>query len=84
MVPNMGMLKCTQWIEILDDEGNIVSKRSAAQGYTYNGVLLGEPLEIDGDPATAEFDHSLFPNGTCEVVDDELIVTPDEEPVAND
>ena len=74
----MGMLKCFEWIEVFDDEGNLVSKTSAAQGLVVNGVLLGEPLEIDGDPATAEFDDSMFPTG---VVYPDGTVVPDEEPV---
>ena len=47
-------------------------------GHTYNGVLLGEPVELDGDPATFEWDDAAFPNGTATVVDGELIVLPDE------
>jgi hypothetical protein len=48
------------------------------QGYEFNGVTLGEPVELDDDPATFEWDDSRFPNGLCEVIDGELIVTPDE------
>jgi hypothetical protein len=72
----MGVLRCTEWIEVFDDEGNLVSKTSAAQGLVVEGVILGEPLELDGDPATAEFDHQLFPNG--EILADGTII-PDEE-----
>ena len=72
----MGMLRCYEWIEILDEEGNVIGKRSAAQGLVVNGVLLGEPLEIDGDPATAEFDDSMFPNGI--ILADGTII-PDED-----
>lgn len=70
----MGTLRCYEWI--VDPETG--EKRSAVQGLTFNGVLLGEPLEIDGDPLTAEFDDSMFPNG---VIDAEGYITPDEEPV---
>jgi hypothetical protein len=47
-------------------------------GQTYNGVLLGEPVDIDGDPETWEWDDSAFPNGECAVVDGALVVTVDE------
>jgi hypothetical protein len=66
----MGTLRCYQWIE--NEDGTRIS---AAQGLTVNGVILGEPLEIDGDPATAEFDHPAFPNG---VIDGNGNITPDE------
>lgn len=48
------------------------------QGYEFNGVTLGKPVELDDDPATFEWDDSRFPNGVCEVIDGELIVTVDE------
>jgi hypothetical protein len=48
------------------------------QGYEFNGVTLGEPVELDDDPATFEWDDSRFPNGSCEVIDGELVVTLDE------
>lgn len=70
----MGTLRCYDWVT--DPETG--EKRSAVQGLTFNGVLLGEPLELDGDPATAEFDDAAFPNG---VIDAEGYITPDEEPV---
>lgn len=55
--------------------GTLKSFNPDCQGHTYNGVLLGQPVELDGDPATYEWDDSAFPNGTCEVIDGELIVT---------
>jgi hypothetical protein len=61
--------------------GTLRSSSTEVQGFTYNGVVLGEPVELDGDPATFEFDHSAFPNGTVEVVDGELVVTADTEEV---
>lgn len=70
----MGTLRCYDWVT----DPQTGEKRSAVQGLTFNGVLLGEPLEIDGDPLTAEFDDSMFPNG---VIDAEGYITPDEEPV---
>ena len=48
------------------------------QGYEFNGVTLGEPVELDDDPSTFEWDDSRFPNGSCEVIDNELTVTVDE------
>lgn len=67
----MGTLRCYEWIE--NEDG---TKTSAAQGLVVNGVLLGEPLEIDGDPATAEFDDSLLPSGI--ILADGTII-PDED-----
>ena len=58
--------------------GTLRSLTTDPTGHTYKGVLLGEPVEIDGDPATWEWDDSAFPSGTCEVVDGVLVVTPDE------
>ncbi len=48
------------------------------KGYEFNGVTLGEPVELDDDPATFEWDDSRFPDGSCDVVDGGLIVTIDE------
>lgn len=59
--------------------GTLRSISTDVKGYTYNGVVLGEPVELDGDPATFEFDHPAFPNGTAEVVEGELAVTADPE-----
>lgn len=70
----MGTLKCYEWIE--NEDG---TKISAVEGLVYNGVILGIPLEIDGDPNTAEYDDSMFPNGRVENVDGIAVVTPDEE-----
>lgn len=72
----MGTLRSTQVIE--NEDG---STTPAVKGYSYNGVTLGEPVELDDDPTTFEFDDSAFPNGTAEVVDGELVVTPDEEDI---
>ena len=47
------------------------------QGYEFNGVTLGEPVELDDDPSTYEWDDSRFPNGACEVIDGALVVTVD-------
>ncbi len=47
------------------------------KGMVVNGVLLGDPVEVDGDPATFEYDDSAFPNGQiisgAVVVDEEHI-----------
>jgi hypothetical protein len=67
----MGTLRCYEWIK--NEDGTLTS---AAQGLIVNGVILGEPLEIDGDPNTAEFDDSMFPNG---IIDGQGNITPDEE-----
>lgn len=67
----MGTLRCYEWIE--NEDGTVTS---AAQGLVVNGVILGEPLELDGDPKTAEFDDAMFPNGT---IDANGTITPDEE-----
>ena len=72
----MGTLRCYEWIEVFDDEGNLIEKKSAAEGLVVNGVLLGSPLEIDGDPSTAEFDHEAFPQGI--ILADGTII-PDED-----
>lgn len=67
----MSTLRCYEWIE--NEDG---TKTSAAQGLVVNGVLLGIPLEIDGDPSTAEFDDSAFPQGI--ILADGTII-PDED-----
>lgn len=69
----MGTLRSTQATE--DEFGTITP---TAQGHIFNDVLLGTPVELDGDPATFEWDDAAFPNGECEVVDGVLVVTPDE------
>jgi hypothetical protein len=46
-------------------------------GLTVNGVLLGEPVEIDGNPETYEWDDSAFPNG--EIDADGSIILDEEE-----
>jgi hypothetical protein len=34
---------------------------------TVNGVILGDPVELDDDPATFEWDDARFPNGELDV-----------------
>lgn len=36
-------------------------------GMTVNGVILGDPVELDDDPATFEWDDARFPNGELDV-----------------
>lgn len=45
-------------------------------GMTVNGVLLGEPVNLDDDSSTFEWDDSAFPNG---VIDAEGNITVDDE-----
>ncbi len=48
------------------------------QGMVVNGVILGDPVELDGNPLTAEWDDAMFPNGT---IDRAGNITPDEEKI---
>ena len=59
--------------------GTLRSATTSPQGGTCNGVTLGEPVEIDGNHDTFEWDDAAFPNGTVAVVAGELIVTADDE-----
>lgn len=45
------------------------------QGYEYNGVLFGEPVELDNNPLTFEFNDSAFPNGEVNIIDNQVVVT---------
>lgn len=45
-------------------------------GLIINGVILGEPVELDGDPLTFEWDDGMFPNGE---LDDKGVLTIIEE-----
>jgi hypothetical protein len=58
----MGTLRSYD-IEVVTDEFGNETKVYLAQGLVVNGVLLGEPIEIDGDPNTAEWDDSRLPSG---------------------
>ena len=35
-------------------------------GLVINNVILGDPVELDGDPATFEWDDTAFPNATID------------------
>lgn len=59
----MGTLRATDPEITIDDEGN-ETVTWVQIGLVVNGVMLGEPLELDGNPLTAEWDDSMFPNGT--------------------
>lgn len=45
-------------------------------GMVVNGVILGDPVELDGNPNTFEWDDSAFPNGEI-LIDGEIIITED-------
>jgi len=47
-------------------------------GSVYYGVILGDPVELDDDPNTYEWDDSAFPNG--EILADGTVKV-DEEPI---
>lgn len=49
-------------------------------GYTYNDVILGDPVEVDGDPTTFEWDDSLFPTGVASLKNGAVVVVVDEAP----
>lgn len=73
----MGTLRATDPEIIINEDGSetIVWPQ---KGLVFNGVMLGDPIELDGNPLTAEWDDPAFPNG---VIDAEGYITPDEEPV---
>lgn len=59
--------------------GTLRSLSSEPTGYEYNGVILGQPVELDDDPNTFEWDDGAFPYGTANVIDGVLVVVPDPE-----
>lgn len=61
--------------------GTLRSLTSEPTGYEYNGVILGQPVELDDDPSTFEWDDGAFPYGTANVIDGKLVVIPDPDPV---
>lgn len=54
----MGRLVSTDVIEV--EEGIFIP---AAKGLIVNDVILGDPVELDGDLKTYEWDDSKLPNG---------------------
>ena len=59
--------------------GTLRSFSAEPTGYVYNGVILGHPVTLDDDPHTFEWDDGMFPTGTANVIDGELVVVPDPE-----
>ena len=73
----MGTLRSTEVIFIPNEDPDQPDTAiPACQGLVINGVLLGEPVQLDDDPATYEWDDSAFPNG---IVMSDGTVIPDEE-----
>ena len=58
--------------------GTLRSFTDEPTGYVYNGVILGQSVELDDDPHTFEWDDGAFPYGTANVIDGVLVVVPDE------
>lgn len=52
--------------------GRLFSDTPEPTGQQVNGVLLGEPVEIDGDPTTYEWDDGAFPDAAVTVIDGQL------------
>ena len=59
--------------------GTLRSLSAEPTGYVYEGVILGNPVELDDDPHTFEWDDGMFPDGTANVIDGVLVVIPDPE-----
>lgn len=57
--------------------GTLRSTSLDAKGHSYRGITLGEPIELDGDLSTYEWDHGAFPSGEVSLVEGELVVTVD-------
>ncbi len=74
----MGTLRSTEVIFIPNEDPDLPDTAvPACQGLVINGVLLGEALELDGDPATYEWDDGAFPTGI--VMSDGTIIPDNEE-----
>ena len=58
--------------------GTLRSLTDWSHQMTVNGVMLGDAVELDDDPATFEWDDAMIPNGTI-TADGEVI--PDESPL---
>lgn len=58
--------------------GTLRSLTDEPTGYIYDGVILGQPVDLDDDPQTFEWNDGVFPYGTANVIDGELVVVPDE------
>jgi len=46
--------------------GTLRSLTDWSHQLTVNGVELGDPVELDADPTTYEWDDSRIPNGTID------------------
>jgi hypothetical protein len=75
----MGTLRSTEVVFIPNEDPDLPdTPMPACQGLVINGVLLGDPVEIDGDPNTYEWNDGAFPDG---VVYPDGTVVPDGDPV---
>jgi hypothetical protein len=57
--------------------GTLRSLTDWSHRMSVNGVEIGDPVELDSDPATWEWDDNRIPNG---VIDADGNVIPDESP----
>lgn len=58
--------------------GTLRSTTNWSWQMSVNGVMLGDPVELDSDPTTFEWDDSRIPNGE---IDADGNVIPDEPPM---
>jgi hypothetical protein len=58
--------------------GTLRSTTNWSWQMSVNGVMLGDPVELDDDPTTWEWDDSRIPNGE---IDADGNVIPDEPPM---
>jgi hypothetical protein len=58
--------------------GTLRSLKNWSWQIVVNGVMLGDPVELDNDPHTFEWDDARIPNGE---IDDDGNVIPDEPPM---
>jgi len=54
--------------------GTLRSHTDWSHQLTVNGVELGDPIELDNDPTTWEWDDPAYPNGE---IDTDGNITPD-------
>lgn len=58
--------------------GTLRSHTDWSHKMVVNHIVLGDPVELDGDPATFEWDDSRLPNG--EISEQGVITLDDEDP----